>query len=422
MAVVSRTIMLADCQSFYASVEKAHHPEYAGKPVVVAGDPERRSGIVLAACPLAKAKGVTTAERLGEAIAKCPDVVIVRPRMAEYIRVSLQISEIYRSYTDLVEPYSIDEQFIDVTGALHRYSGDYEEMARQIQQHVLAETGIYCRFGISENKILAKTACDNYAKKNESGVYVLPKDKLAGTLWTLPIQKLFMAGNRMTHHFRSMGIETIGDLANTPLERLKLLMRRKFGKNSDINAELYWRIANGEDDSPVTPQTHEEAPKSIGHQMTLPRDYGTLEELKVVLLELTELVCQRCRGKGFMGQVIAVGCQGADFDRPTGFFRQMKMMDPTNVTNQVYRAAVQLLERYWDGNPVRKVGVTLAQFQDSEHYQLALFDDRERSMALERATDALKEKYGDSIIMRAVSMTPAGQARDRSGKIGGHYK
>lgn len=157
--------MLADCQSFYASVEKAQNPEYTGKPVVVAGDPERRSGIVLAACPLAKAKGVTTAQRLGEAIAQCPDVVIVRPRMAEYIRVSLQISDIYRSYTDLVEPYSIDEQFLDVTGTLHLHGGSPEEMAQSMQRQVLAETGIYCRIGIAENKILAKTACDNYDQK-----------------------------------------------------------------------------------------------------------------------------------------------------------------------------------------------------------------------------------------------------------------
>jgi len=419
---VKRTVMLADCQSFYASVEKSQNPDYVGKPIVVAGDPERRSGIVLAACPLAKAKGITTAERVGEAVAKCPELIVVRPRMAEYIRVSLQISDIYRSYTDLVEPYSIDEQFIDVTGSLHLFGGNVEEMARHIQQQVLSETGIYCRFGIAENKILAKTACDNYAKKNASGIYILEKDRLSESLWTLPISKLFMAGNRMTYHFHGMGIETIGDLAATPLERLKQLMRRKFGKNSDINAELYWRIANGVDDSPVTPGTHESPPQSIGHQMTLPRDYGTLEEIKVVVLELTELVCQRCRSKGFMGQVIAVGCQGADFDRPTGFFRQFKMADPTNVTNHVYREAVRLLERHWDGNPVRKVGVTLGQFSNSEQYQLSLFDDRERFMALERATDALKEKYGDTVIMRAVSMTHAGQARDRSGKIGGHYK
>ncbi|MCF2936930.1 DNA polymerase IV [Paenibacillus alkaliterrae] len=419
---LDRVVMLADCQSFYASVEKAEHPEYRDLPVVVAGDPERRSGIILAACPIAKSFGVTTAERLGDSLAKCPNLVIIRPRMQLYIDISMIITCIYQSYTDLVEPYSIDEQFLDVTGSLHLY-GSPEELARIIQARIQEELGIYTRFGISENKALAKTACDNYAKKNDSGVFVLPKDKLHETLWTLPIANMFMVGSRMTRHFNAMGMETIGKLAETPLEKLKLMMRRKFGKNSDINAELYWRMANGIDDSPVTPGTHEVAPQSVGHMMTLPRDYGKLEEIKVVLLELTELVCQRCRGKGYMGHVVSVGCMGADYDRPTGFSRQMKMDDPTNVTNQVYRAAVELLRRHWDGCPVRKVGVSLSQFSADDEYQLSLFDPhREKTMALERATDAIKRKYGDAIILRAVSITPAGQAGHRSEKIGGHYK
>lgn len=164
MKPAKRVVMLADCQSFYASVEKAEHPEYKDRPLVVAGDPERRSGIVLAACPLAKKRGITTAERLGEALAKCPDVVVIKPRMQRYIDVSMQITEIYKSYTDLVEPYSIDEQFLDVTGSLHLYGCTPEELARMIQDHVQDATGVYTRFGISETKILAKTACDNYAK------------------------------------------------------------------------------------------------------------------------------------------------------------------------------------------------------------------------------------------------------------------
>ncbi len=139
-----RVIMLADCQSFYASVEKSAHPEYKDRPLVVAGDPARRSGIILAACPLAKSYGITTAERLGEALAKCPDVVVVRPRMAEYIRVSLHITRILQSYTDLVEPYSIDEQFLDVTGSLDLF-GSPETIARSIQSRVMDETGVYIR-------------------------------------------------------------------------------------------------------------------------------------------------------------------------------------------------------------------------------------------------------------------------------------
>lgn len=418
-----RVIMLADCQSFYASVEKAEHPEYRDRPLAVAGDPERRSGIILAACPTAKEYGVTTAERLGDSLAKCPDLVIVQPRMALYIDISLMITRIYQSYTDLVEPYSVDEQFLDVTGSLHLY-GSPEELAALIQKRIQEETGIYTRFGIGPNKILAKMSCDNYAKKNDSGIFTLEPEKLAATLWTLPVSKLFMAGSRMTRHFNAMGLETIGQLAATPLEKLKTLMRRRFGRNSDINAELYWRIANGLDDSPVTPGTHETAPTTIGHMMTLPRDYGSLEEIKVVLLELTELVCQRCRSKGYMGHVVSVACMGADYSKPSGFSRQMKMDDPTSVTNQVYGYAVQLLKRHWDGLPVRKVGVSLAQFAADDEYQLSLFEpDREKWMALEKATDAIKRKYGDASIVRAVSATKGvGQAKDRAKKIGGHYK
>lgn len=160
-----RIVMLADCQSFYASVEKAAHPEYANQPVAVAGDPARRSGIILAACPLAKQYGVTTAERLGEALDKCPNLVVIRPRMQEYINVSLQITEIFQSYTDLVEPYSIDEQFLDITGSL-RLFGDPIKIAKSIQHKIMKETGVYIRVGIGENKVLSKMACDNFAKHN----------------------------------------------------------------------------------------------------------------------------------------------------------------------------------------------------------------------------------------------------------------
>lgn len=416
-----RVIMLADCQSFYASVEKAERPEYRDKPLVVAGDPERRSGIILAACPIAKKFGVTTAERLGESIAKCPDLIIIKPRMQLYIDVSMMITNIYKSFTDLVEPYSIDEQFLDVTGSLHLF-GSPEHLAKLIQHQILQETGIYTRFGVSNNKILAKTACDNYAKKNDSGIYVLLQKDLQDTLWTLPVNKMFMVGSRMTRHLTYMGLDTIGKVANTPLEKLKQMMRRKFGRDSDINAELYWRIANGIDDSPVNPETHEAPPKSIGNQMTLPRDYAYLDEIKVVLLEITELVCRRSRSKGYMGHVVSVACMGADFDRPSGFSRQMKMDNPTNVTNQVYHAAVELLLRHWDGLPIRKIGVSISQFSHDDEYQVSLFDDREKNMALERATDAIKQRYGDSSIMRAVSITDAGQTRRRSTMIGGHYK
>lgn len=417
----SRIVFLADCQSFYASVEKAERPHLHNKPVVVAGDPERRSGIILAACPIAKSFGVTTAESIRESLAKCPHLEIIKPRMQLYIDVSLQITRIYERFSDLVEPYSIDEQFIDITASRSLY-GEPEEIAKAIQRQVWNETKIRTRIGIGENKVIAKTACDNFAKKHETGIYFLRKDELAETLWPLPINKMFMVGSRMAQHFNWMGITTIGELARIPLAELQRRLSRKFGKNSDINAEVLWRIANGHDESPVSPFTFVEQQKGIGHMMTLPVDYRTMDELKVVLLELCELVCQRCRSKGLMGQVVSAGCQGADFDRPTGFYRQMKMQHNTNLTEEVYEVACHIFQKQWDGKPVRKVGVTLSGLTSDETYQMTVFPEREKKMALERATDEIKSRFGNAAIMRASSATDAGQAQRRSKMIGGHYK
>jgi DNA polymerase IV len=405
-------IMLADCQSFYASVEKAAHPEYRDRPVVVAGDPARRSGIILAACPLAKEYGVTTAERLGEALRKCPDAVVIQPRMGEYINVSMQITNIYETFTPLVEPFSIDEQFLDISGSLNLF-GSPEEIAQHMQRKVMEETGVRTRVGISENKVLAKMACDNFAKKNASGIFTLAKADIEETLWKLPVQKMYLIGSRMAQHLYRMGIYTIGELARTPLTKL----RARWG----VNGEAIWRIANGIDNSPVSSVTHV-GQKAIGHQMTLPRDYATIEDLHVILLELSELVCRRTRSAGCLGQTLAVGCQGADFDRPTGFFRQMKLADPTNLTSDVYPAAIQLFRRHWNGEPVRKVAVALSGLQADDVYQLTLFDDRQRKLALEQTMDRIKDRFGDAAILRAVSFTSAGQAHDRAKKIGGHYK
>lgn len=162
-----RTIFLVDGQSFYASIEKAAHPELKDKPVAV-GDPARRSGIILAACPVAKSRGVTTAERVGEALAKCPDLKVIRPRMQTYITISLLITEIFESFTDQVEPYSIDEQFLDVTGSTACF-GPPAEIAKQIQSRVLLSTGVWTRCGIGPTKVLAKMATDNFAKKDLKG-------------------------------------------------------------------------------------------------------------------------------------------------------------------------------------------------------------------------------------------------------------
>ncbi|MDP4096800.1 DNA polymerase IV [Paenibacillus sp. P96] len=416
-----RTIFLADCQSFYASVEKAEHPEYKNRPLAVAGDPSRSSGIILAACPIAKQFGVTTAERLGEALKKCPDLVIVRPRMKHYIDVSLAITDIYRKYTDLVEVYSVDEQFLDVSGSLSIF-GDPLAIAREIQQRVLRRTEVSVRIGISSNKVLAKIATDIWAKKNDSGLFTLPKTEVEPLLWPQPVGKMFGVGSRMTIHFTRLGMTTIGDIARTPLPVLKSKFRAYFGKQSDIQAEVMWRTANGLDDSPVAPYTFSTSQKSIGHMITLPRDYLKSHEVETILLELTEEVCRDSRRKGYMGSVVTVSCMYSPYETPTGFSRQMKLSGSTNNTNKIYTAVKEIFYKFWDQMPVRRLGISLSGLTDAETYQLSFFEDEERARSLEKATDSIKERYGSAAIIRASSLTHAGQALERALKIGGHYK
>ncbi|MCG7407670.1 DNA polymerase IV [Paenibacillus sp. ACRRX] len=408
-----RIIMLTDMQSFYASVEKAMQPQYKNKPLVVAGDPERRSGIVLAACPIAKSYGVSTAERLWETLKKCPDVVVVQPRMQLYIDVSMQITRILETYTDLVEPYSIDEQFIDVTHSIHLFKMTPEQLAAKIQQHILLETGVWARAGIGQNKTIAKVCCDIVAKKNKSGIFTLTKETMPKHIWPHPVEKMWGVGSRMRRHLNRMGIYTIGELAQTPLTRLT--------KRWGVNGQVIWQVANGIDDSPVTTSSHD-TQKVIGNGMTLPRDYAEAWEIDVVLLDLVSQVCRRCRAKSVMGSVISVSCSGADWDHPTGFNRQQKLADPTNSTTDIYEACKKLFHKFWDGEPVRRLGIAITDLVDDSVYQLTLFDDREEKRKLDSVMDTIKDKFGETAIVRASSFTSAGQTRDRASKIGGHYK
>ncbi|MCM3079887.1 DNA polymerase IV [Brevibacillus invocatus] len=407
-----RIVFLIDMQSFYASIEKAANPQLRDQPIVVAGDPERRSGVVLAACPIAKTYGVVTAEALWQAQQKCRHLVVVRPRMETYIRISMQITQIFESFTDKVEPYSIDEQFLDVTGSVHLF-GDVYQMAAQIRQRVWLETGINCRVGIGENKVLAKMACDNFAKKQEAGVFWLKKEELAETLWKLPIEKLFGVGSRMKRHFHRMGVYQIGQLAGLS----PAVLTRRWG----VNGEVLWRTAHGMDDSPVSLNTYD-TQKGIGHHMTLPRDYHTAAQIKVVLLELCEEVCRRARSKELMGSVVSVGCRGADLDAANGFGRQLKLEEQTNDATTLFEAVCCLFDRHWQGTPVRSVGVNLEQLVPDNVLQLNLFTDNQRRRSLAHAMDDIRSKYGQDAILRAASLLGAGQAKERARKIGGHYK
>ncbi|OEH94574.1 DNA polymerase IV [Bacillus solimangrovi] len=410
--MVKKVIFLIDMQSFYASVEKVANPALQNKPVIVSGDPERRSGIILAACPLAKKYGVKTAESLREAQLKCPEAAIVRPRMQLYIDMSYEITTILEQFTDLVEVFSIDEQFIDVTGS-QKLFGDPLAIARQVQQAIFEKTGIYGRIGIGPNKVLAKMACDAFAKKNEEGIFQLDHSNMKEALWPLPIGNMFGVGRKMERHLQKMAILKIGHLANYPIHFLK--------KRWGINGEVLWQTANGIDYSPVSPNTHHQQ-KAIGHHMTLPRDYETLEDIKVILLELSEEVARRARSHGYRGHTVSVGVRGASFDFPTGFHRQIKLGCQTNFGMDIFQAAFELFCKHWDHSSIRSAGVTLSQLQSEGPYQLSLFDHSLKKERLNDAMDNIYAKYGATALMRASSLTKAGQVHVRAEKIGGHYK
>ncbi|CQR48203.1 DNA polymerase IV [Paraliobacillus sp. PM-2] len=409
---MDKVIFLVDMQSFYASVEKATNSVLASKPVIVSGDPRHRSGIILAACPIAKQYGVKTAETLWEAQIKCPEAVVVRPRMQLYMEVSYQITKILEQFSDLIEVYSIDEQFIDITASQHLF-GTPIQIAEKIQHVISEDIGIQARVGIGPNKVLAKMACDVYAKKNTKGIFQLDYTKLESHLWRLPIENLFGVGTKMERHLKKMGLHTIGNVANYPLRWLK--------KRWGINGEVLWRTANGMDDSPVTTQTHQQQ-KAIGHQMTLPHDYYRLEDIQVVLLELSEEVARRARKQNYLGRSIAITARGTNFNLPTGFHRQQKLATATHFGADIYQIAFSLFQKFWDGSPIRSVGITLGQLEKADSYQLSLFDRMEEKEKLSKAIDCMYEKYGPTAIVRASSLLEAGQVHERANKIGGHYK
>ncbi|MNC26797.1 DNA polymerase IV [compost metagenome] len=342
--------------------------------------------------------------------------------MGTYIKVSLLISEIYRTYTDLVEPYSIDEQFLDVTGSLAYFGGSLKDMIYKIQHHVLLSTGVWTRIGIGSTKVMAKMATDNYAKKMKDGIYELTFNQLESTLWSLPVQDMFMVASRMTRNFWRMGISTIGDIARMELPEFKQRMRTTMGKQSDIQAEYYWQTARGLDPSPVVTGIRHQI-KSVGHGKALRWNlYTRLTDIEVVLLELVIEVCQRARRYRYMGSVVSISVLETDGENSCSYERQMTLPEPSSLTHEVAAAALTLFTDNWSGLPVGRLAITLSRLSDDGVIQLTLFDDRVRSYNKERAIDGIKARYGNQALIRASSLLESGVARERAEQIGGHYK
>lgn len=266
--------------------------------------------------------------------------------MQTYIDISLGICAIIEETGAYLEPYSIDEFFLDVTDLLKRSSRTPFDLASILKKRIYRSTGLHARFGIGENKVAAKLACDHFAKKNKEAIFTLHQSNI-GELWELPVGKMWGIGSRMEKNLSNMGIRTIGQLAHHPLTDLK--------KRWGINGELIYHTAHLIDASPVTEDSHE-GQKAISHGMTLPKNLHILSDMLIPLRELCEEVAHDARKKGYMGSVVSLGVSGTDFDLPMGFHRQKKRTEPTNDGKVIFEALKTLYREHWTGYPIRKTG------------------------------------------------------------------
>ncbi|MBE3585890.1 MAG: DNA polymerase IV [Thermoanaerobacter sp.] len=389
---MSRAILLVDMNAFFASVHQALDPALRGRPVIVAGDPARRHGVVLAASYEARAKGVKTGLTVAEARLACPEGIFIKPQHELYVDFSARILRILHDFTPLVEPFSIDEAFLDVTGC-YKLLGSPVEIARQLKERIRREVGITCSVGIGPNKLLAKMAAE---LQKPDGLTVLTPEDVPRRLWPLPVRELFGVGPRYEEHLRKLNIHTIGDLANFPVDILK----RRFG----VYGETLWLFARGIDYSPVDPGSLKQV-KSIGQQITLPRDYRG-EEIRVVLWELADRVARRARVGGYAGKTVILSLKDSHFN---WLSRRKTLPCYTSLAEDIHRAAMDLLERHWSPRwPVRLVGLALGGLAARLPEQLTLFGQREKRQKAEQVCDNIKKRYGEKAIFRAVSLTRAG--------------
>jgi len=388
---MNRVISLTDMNSFYASCHQAINPELEGKEVIVAGDPEKRTGIVLAASYPAKARGIKTGMALWEAKRLCPNGYFFKPDFSLYIDFSTKILKIMRDFTDLVEPFSIDEAFMDLTGVT-RLWGPPQEIARQLKERIRFEVGVFCSVGIGPNKLIAKMAAD---LQKPDGLTILETvDSFKQAFWPQPVRKLFGIGSRYERHLRYYNIITIGDLAKFPVEILK----KRWGKNG----ELLWYLANGLDNSPVMPGSLDVS-KSMGQQRTLPRDVYGFKNIKVVLLELCEMVARRVRQGGYVGRTVFLTLR----DTQLNFLsRSMAMPEYTDLPDDIYQTACRLLHKHWDESyPVRLIGVSLSELTRMKYRQYDIFGVKKKQIKLVKACDAIKDRFGEHAVMRGISLT-----------------
>ena len=387
-----RVIFHCDLNCFFASVELLDKPALWDVPVAVCGDPKSRHGIILAKNEPAKRRGVQTAETVWQAKKKCPVLVLLPPHHELYEVYSRRVNEIYGRFTDLVEPFGIDESWLDVTGSLHLFGGDARALADRIRETVKAETGLTVSVGVSFNKVFAKLGSD---LKKPNATTVIPPEGWRDIVWPLPVGDMLFAGRSTQRVLGQYGIETIGQLAACPEELAEQLLGKMGGQ--------LWRYANGLDNSPVRPGHQREPVKSVGNGTTFPADLVRWEQIRQGLAPLCDSVATRLRKQGLYAGGVSVALKGADFKTVS---RQTRLDEPTHLMRDIWETAQTLARQIWKApTPIRAMTVTaLYVTEDGQAYrQLDLLGQSsaarsERQEKLESAVDAIREKYGSGAI------------------------
>lgn len=386
-----RVILHCDCNSFFASVETVLHPEYRGVPMAVCGSEADRHGIVLAKNELAKAYGIQTAETVWSARQKCPDLVIAPPHHDAYVEFSHRINRIYDRYTDLVEPFSVDESWLDVTGSYALF-GDGPAIAEQIRRAVREETGVTVSIGVSFNKMFAKMGSDY---KKPDAITVISRDNFKQIIYPLPVESMMYIGPHTAATLHACNIHTLGNLAQAS----RAFLTSRFGKMG----EMIYRYVQGEDDSPVLSRAERADPKSVGNGMTFRRDLEGVDEIRVGLLALSEEIAARLRALGKKATTLSVTVKDTMLSTVS---RQRPLPKPSALARELSETAFAILCDTWKiGRPIRALTVTAMNLVGEKEggEQLSLFDaplreQRERTERLEGAVDGIRRRFGKASI------------------------
>lgn len=390
---MERTILHCDCNSFFASVETALDPSYRGVPMAVCGSQEDRHGIVLAKNDEAKRYGIKTAETVFSAKKKCPGLVIAKPHYEEYEKYSKRVNSIYMEYTDCVEPFGIDESWLDVT-ASRRLFGSGEQIAELIRRRVKEEIGITVSIGVSFNKVFAKLGSDY---KKPDAITVISKENFKQIVFPLPAADLLFVGKRTSEELLRMGIKTIGDLALAS----KSMLRHKLGKMGEMLSDY----ANGLDDSPVSKDERHEA-KSIGNGFTFKHDLVSRDDCRIGIDYLCEEIGSKLRSRGLKCTTVALTIKDT---RLKSIQRQRPLLNATNINREIADLAYEILCDEWtESIPIRMITVTATGLIDaaSSYTQLDLFSTkgvqmRDKEKKRDETIDEIRRRFGSSSISSA---------------------